>query len=288
MSIILGVLNSILNAASWAFWKKSFNNSLPNLLFLMLWDIIAIFFVIVLIFLLWVNFNIFLNPYAILLLIIVWVLDTIGALLEIKILKKVKLSQVLPYGSFDKLFVIIFWFLLFYWKVWYTSFATLFISILTVFIIILFSIDIKKFKLDIFVLQYIFVKFIYAISTLIIWKILLEYSSVDILTILVLAYFIIVFILNLLFKNKFKLLLKENKKFYKYRFLSSITWWLCIWIWFFIIKTSWVLVASLLSFVTIVFSIFSMKFLLWDNPTKKQVILAALVVILIWLWFYFK
>jgi ABC-type multidrug transport system permease subunit len=94
--------------------------------------------------------------------------------------------------------------------------------------------------------------------------------------------------MSIFLKNNFKELLQQTNSFYKYRWLALMIWqsWFILWI--FIIESSWVLVASLLSFITIVFSIISMKFILNDNPTKKQIILAILVVLLIWIWYYYK
>jgi len=132
------------------------------------------------------------------------------------------------------------------------------------------------------------VKFLYACTTLIMWKILFEYSTLDIFALIVFFYIWFHTITNLLLKRDFTLMLKQSKEFYKYRFTTWILWRLSFIIWIFIIESSWVLIASLLSFIAIVFSVFSMKFILWDSPTLKQVLLSVLVIIMIWIWYYFK
>ncbi len=289
MNIILWIITSIMWSLWWAFRKKSSEHStLPNWLFVLIWPMIGIVFIYSLVFILWINTEIFLNPYVIFLLIIAWIIDWLWAILEAWIYKKVKISKILPYASFDKLFIIVIWFILFYWNEWYTSFTTLIVALFTVFVIILFSIDFKNFKLEKVIIQYISVKLLYAIATLTMWSVLLSYTTMDVFAVIILVYLTFHVTLNLFLRKDFKQITKQSKNFYKYRLISSTVWRASFILWMFIIETSGVLVASLLSFITIVFSILSMKFILNDIPTKKQILLAFTVIILIGIWYYFK
>jgi hypothetical protein len=289
MNIILWIVTSIMWSLWWAYRKKSSEfSSLPNSLFVLLWPIIWIIFIYILVFIIWINTEIFWNYYVIWLLILAWITDWAWAILEAWIYKKVKISKILPYTSFDKLFIIVIWFILFYWNNWYTSIPTLIITIFTVLLIIWLSIDFKKIKIEKVIIQYIFVKLLYAIATLLMWSVLLYYTTMDVFAVIILVYLSFHISLNLLLKKDFSLILKQKKQFYVYRWISSTIWRWSFILWMFIIQTSWVLIASLLSFITIVFSIISMKFILNDTPTKKQIILAILVIILIWIWYYFK
>jgi len=289
MNIILWIITSIMWSLWWAFRKKSSEHStLPNWLFVLIWPMIGIVFIYSLVFILWINTEIFLNPYIVFLLIIAWIVDWLWAILEAWIYKKVKISKILPYASFDKLFVIVIWFILFYWNEWYTSFTTLIVALFTVFVIILFSIDFKNFKLEKVIIRYILVKLLYAIATLTMWSVLLSYTTMDVFAVIILVYLTFHVTLNLFLKKDFKQITKQSKNFYKYRLISSTVWRASFILWMFIIETSGVLVASLLSFITIVFSILSMKFILNDTPTKKQILLAFTVIILIGIWYYFK
>lgn len=289
MNIIFWIISSLLWSLWWTYGKKAANYStLPNGLFVLFWPLVGIIFIYSLVYLLWVNSEIFRDNYIILILIIAWIIDWLGTILEASIYKKIKISKILPYTSFDKLFIILIWFILFYWNPWYTSVPTLIIAILTVLVIMWFSIDYNNFKLDKDINQYIFVKFLYATSTLIIWSVLLKYTTIDMFSIIILVYLSFFLLFNILLKKDFKQIAKQTKDFYKYKLLSSVTGRWSFILWIFIIESSWVLLASLLSFITIVFSIVSMKIILWDTPSKKQVLLAVLVVTLIWIWFYFK
>ena len=289
MSIILWIITSIMWSLWWAYRKKSSDHSnLPNPLFVLIWPMIGIVFIYSLVFLLWINSEIFSNYTIIWLLILAWCIDWLWAILEAWIYKKVKISKILPYTSFDKLFIIVIWFTLFYWNTWYTSVTTLIVAIFTFIIILLLSIDYKNFKLETIIIKYILVKLLYAIATLIMWSVLLTYATMDVFAVVILVYLIFHTLLNILLKNDFKQIVKQSRSFYKYRIISSTIWRWSFILWMFIIETSWVLIASLLSFITIVFSILSMKFILNDTPTKKQIILAFTVIVLIWIWYYFK
>lgn len=289
MSIIFWILSSILWAVSWSYRKKSIDLAkLPNWLLALMWPLIWLFVIYLFVFIFWINDNIFTDKRVIFLLFLWWVFDWFAWLMEVYVIKNTKVSKVLPYASFDKLFVILLGFLFFYWNPGYTSFITLLISVLTVIIIMLFSIDYKNLWIEKEVKIYIFVKFLYACTTLIMWRILFEYSTLDIFAVIIFFYILFHTLNNITLKKDFSLLFKQTKQFYKYRFLSSLLWRLSFIISIMIIESSWVLIASLLSFITIVFSVFSMKLILWDSPTPKQIILSILVIFMIWIGYYFK
>lgn len=289
MSIIFWILSSILWAVSWSYRKKSIDLAkLPNWLLALMWPLIWLFVIYLFVFIFWINDNIFTDKRVIFLLFLWWVFDWFAWLMEVYVIKNTKVSKVLPYASFDKLFVILLGFLFFYWNPGYTSFITLLISVLTVIIIMLFSIDYKNLWIEKEVKIYIFVKFLYACTTLIMWRILFEYSTLDIFAVIIFFYILFHTLNNIILKKDFSLLFKQTKQFYKYRFLSSLLWRLSFILSIMIIESSWVLIASLLSFITIVFSVFSMKLILWDSPTPKQIILSILVIFMIWIGYYFK
>lgn len=289
MSIIFWILSSILWAVSWSYRKKSIDLAkLPNWLLALMWPLIWLFVIYLFVFIFWINDNIFTDKRVIFLLFLWWVFDWFAWLMEVYVIKNTKVSKVLPYASFDKLFVILLGFLFFYWNPGYTSFITLLISVLTVIIIMLFSLDYKNLWIEKEVKIYIFVKFLYACTTLIMWRILFEYSTLDIFAVIIFFYILFHTLNNITLKKDFSLLFKQTKQFYKYRFLSSLLWRLSFILSIMIIESSWVLIASLLSFITIVFSVFSMKLILWDSPTPKQIILSILVIFMIWIGYYFK
>lgn len=289
MNILFWIFASLLDSISESYRKKSIDNlKMHNWLISLFRPLVWIFIIYFFIIIFWINYNIFFDKNVIILLFIAALIDWFWSLLEIKIIKNIKISKIMPYASFDKLFIILLWFILFYWNPGYTSITTLIISVLTVVIIMLFSIDLKNFWIEKDVKLYIFLKFLYACSTLIIWKVLFDYSTLDIFSLIIFFYLFFHIFTNLFFKRNFILIFSQNKQFYKYILTSTILWRSSFIIWIYIIESSWVLFASLLSFITIVFSIFSMKFILWDTPNKKQVLLSIIVILMIWIWYYFK
>jgi len=261
---------------------------LSNSLLALTSPLIWVFIIYLFVFIFWININIFNDKIVILLLLLCWLLDWFWSLIEVNVVKNVKISKILPYGSFDKLFIVLLWFLFFYWNPGYTSFVTLLITIMTVVIIMIFSLDFKSLSIEKEVKLYILAKFLYACTTVIIGKILFEYSTLDIFAIIIFFYISFHLISNIYLKRNFLLLFKQTKDFYKYRLTSAILWRISFIVSIILIESSWVLIASLLSFISIIFWVFFMKFVLWDTPSKKQILLSILVIIMIWIWYYFK
>ncbi len=289
MNIIFWIIASFLASLSWAYWKKALNvTSLPNSLLALLNPLIWIFIIYLFALIFWINTNIFFDKNILFLLLLWWLLDWFWALLEVYSVKNTKVSKLIPYSNFDKLFIVLLGFLFFYWNYWYTSFTTLIITIITLFIIMLFSLDFKKISIEKEIKIYILSKFLYASTTLIISKILFEYSTLDIFSVIIFYYIIFHTINNILLKRNFTLILKQEKIFYKYRLISSTIWRIAFIISILLIESSWVLIASLLSFISIVFWVIFMKYILWDVPNKKQIFLSVLVIIMIGIWYYFR
>lgn len=289
MSIIFWIIASFFGSLSWIYWKKALNiTSLPNSLLALLNPLIWIFIIYIFGIIFWINSNIFFDKNVLFLLLLWWLLDWFWALLEVYSVKNTKVSKLIPYSNFDKLFIVLLGFLFFYWNSGYTSFITLFITIITLFIIMLFSIDLKKISIEKEIKIYILSKFLYASTTLIISKILFEYSTIDVFSVIIFYYILFHLINNMFLKRNLLLIFKQEKVFYKYRLSSSIIWRIAFIISISLIEFSWVLIASLLSFISIIFWIIFMKYILWDTPSKKQILLSILVIIMIWIWYYFK
>lgn len=289
MQILLWILSSLFGSITDSVWKKAvLLSKLPQSLFSFfgpLWWILIIYSMIY-----FGNIDItILWDYKILFLILlIALISYLVTILNISVYSKVKLSELLPYKNLDKIFVVLFGFILFYWTKNWTSFTTFIITLSTIFIIIFFSVDIKKISFSRNILKYFLVKFLEAIITLIVWYIFIKYTAIEYLSVETLFFISITIIVSLLQKNSLKLIFTQKKEFYKYRLWAWIIGWIWFIIWLYIIETSGVLVATLLSFIGLVFQIFSMKFILNDNPEKKQIILAFIVMFMIWVWYYFK
>lgn len=288
-AIILWLFSTIANAFWLWFRKKALDsNTLPNTLFMLYAPVFWLIVVLFLLLVFWFNINIF-NDYIYLLVIfIILIFNNLTFFLEMSVYKNTKLSELLPYDNIDKIFIIIIWFFLFYGTDKWVSITTLLISILTIIVITLFSIDFKNIKSSKYINYYIICKIIYATSAIWVWYILIKYSSQTYTVIQILFSLTFLTITWVIFKNSFNTMLTQPKQFYLYRWLWAIWYRISVVIWFYIIETSWIIIATLLGFIAIVFNIFSMKLIVHDNPTKKQILLAIIVIVLIWTWYYFK
>ncbi len=205
------------------------------------------------------------------------------------IYKNTKASEILPYNNLDKLFIVILGFFLYKWIPWQeTSYITLVITIVTIFITLFFTLDFKNFKIP-KTLWLIFINnFIRAVNFVLVWYILLKYSAITYgglnIVIELFSYIVIGFLL----KDSFKSIFTQSKKFYVARFTTVLFGQGAFIISLFIVESVGVIIMSLLWFLWLFFSIISMKFILWDTPSKKQIILWFIIIFMIWIGYYFK
>ena len=241
-----------------------------------------------LVYFIWIDLNLLDNTTDIIFIFFIILIWTLNNLFQLKIMKQIKLSDVLPYDNLDKLLIVIIWFFLYYWTDKQTSLTTLFITLLAIIIIILFTVDIKKIKFPKIILQFFLFKTVRAFTVLSSWYILLKYSTITYTTSTWILEFIFMMLIAIITKDNFKSIIEQSKSFYINRLIATMMWRSAFIIWLYIIQTSWVVIATLLWFFWIVFNIISMKFILKDTPTKKQISLAFIVITLIWIWYYFK
>ena len=288
-AIILWIISAAFDSISLSFRKKSLDLwKLSKTMFKYFAFIFGFLIIIFLNYVFWIEFSI-LNDYKYLfiwlIIVITWILNTF---LQLHILKTIKLSETLPYDNLDKLFIVIIWSILYYWTDNEVSMITLWITILTIILIVLFSIDFKNFKIPKSIWLFILFKLVRAGLTISIWFILLKYTNFTFIALNWVYELIIYTIIAFLLKDSFKSMLRQSKEFYISRLSATILWRSAYIIWLYIIQTSWLIVATLLWFSGIIFNLVSMKLILKDTPERKQIILAFLVLILIWIWYTFK
>lgn len=289
MNLLLWIISEILSSITNSYRKKAIDNtSLKNWSFTIISVFIWLIFVSLFVFFSWEKMAILGNNIAIAIVLIVSIVQILTNYIYIDVYKKVKISNLLPFENVWSLLIILIWFFIFYWSENQTSITTFIITLITIFVIIWFNFNWSKIKISKYIKLYIFALTLDAWVILSLWFLLLNYSSLNYMMLTIFMDFILYFLLILITKESIKLIFKQKKVFYQARLISIIlgrTW---FFIWLYIIETSWVLIATLISFLWIVFSILSMKFILWDNPTNKQIILAYIVSILISIWYYFK
>jgi len=288
-AIILWVISAAFDSISLSFRKKSIDTW--NLSKTMFKYFAFIFWLIIIIFLnysFWLEFSILKDYKYLLICLLIIIVGVLNTFLQLYIFKKIKLSETLPYNDLDKIFIIIIGSILYYWTDKETSIITLVTALLTIILIIALSIDFKKIKIPKSIWLFVFFKLIKAWIIISIWMVLLKYTNFTFMAVNWIFELIIFTLIAIITKDSFKSMITQSKVFYVSRFTWSILWRLAYIIWLYIIETSWLIVATLLWFLGLVFNIISMKFILRDNPEKKQIFLAFMVLILIWIWYYFK
>ena len=212
------IITTFFSSLDWIFWKKALDlNKMPSFHFWILWylwDFIVSFFIIIL----W-YFNLWLLlDYKLILIIIFLVLTWfLKILLNNKIYRNEKMSNLVPYENLDKIFVIIISYFLFS----YVSLFSLLITLFIILIIIVFSIDFKNISLPNNFSLIIFVHLINAIKLLIIWYLLLEISNLEYFAIFSLIFFIISLSI-IVYKKSLNDFWKWTKEFYAIGFQHQL------------------------------------------------------------------
>lgn len=288
--VVPGILSVIMDSIASSLRKKALDiwRDLSNISFKLFVQVFGLFSIPLVIFIFWFDKFIFNNHIDLVIIFFIYLFWGFNTLLNLSILKVTKMSELLPYNSLDKLFIIVIWFFLFYWTQNGSSLTTLLISILTLFVIIAFTIDFKNLKIPKTIWLYIVHKLINAWIIIATWYMLIKYTSVTMISVSWFFELIIFVTIWIILKNTFSTMLTQEAKFYANRFWASLFWWTAFLISLTVLKEAWVVVATLLWFASIVFLTFSMKFILNDNPSNKQIIMSFIVLALIWIWYYFK
>lgn len=292
MSLFIAILSTFFWSLSDVFFKKAlkYNINLWNNDFLgQVFPLIVFLFIY---FFVWFNFETKLNLEinVIFYVFLSFVFYTIWRYYHAKIFKVEKITHLLPYENLSKIFTIIFSFYLFS----DISSTTFFITILTIFVIIWFSIDFKSLTFSKNILLFSFSHLFFAIWNLLTWYVLLEvakwwlwvswYSFIT-------TYLIIwtgLFLLPFLFLKWFSELKEVDFGFYVYRWTSWFFSWFSWFLSMVVISNLGLSISVLLSFLWILSTLFFAFFILRDIPTKKDIILTILLLILISAGFYFK
>lgn len=292
MNLLIAILSTIFSSLSNIYFKKSlkYNINLWNNDFL--WQILPLLLFLFVYFFVWFNFDtqLYLDAKVISLIFLSLCFYTIWKYYYSRIFKVEKITYLLPYINLEKIFTVVFSFFLFK----DITNTTFFIIILTIFLIISFSIDYKNIKFSKNILIFSFSQLLYAIGNIIMWYVLLEVakwwlwvSGFSFITTYLFIWVVLLFIPFLYFKW-FLELKQTDSWFYTSRWISSILWRGSWFLSMVVIADLGLSISVLLSFLWLFSTIFFAFFLLKDIPTKKDIILTILVLILISAWFYFQ
>ena len=284
MNILLWILQAILNSITSILWKKSVDvSNVSKGLFLFYPKLVGLTFVLVFMVLGLVNYDIFFDIKTLFIVTIVILIWLWTWFIKQAILKENKVSSIIPFENLAPLFTILLWYFLFH-KASIYSFV---ISIIAVVLVILFSIDYKTFRFPKKVSLLFLHQWLLSIEMLLIAYALNSYNWASIAAVDVFVWSIIL-LLFLIKLSELKQIHKQKKEFYIFRFWAGYAWWFAYIITLFLISNLWIVLSTLLGFLTLGITLILWYFFLNDKPNKKDVVLAVLITILVWLWMYFK
>lgn len=276
------IISNILWSLSLIYWKKALQMSNISEHFFFLLNYIGYIIVAIWIIILW-YYDFDLTDYKLLFIIIfleaVWMFWTF---MSQKLYKDEKISVLLPYQQLSPILSIIFSFFIFS----DADLKSFFIAIITMIIVLIFSIDFKEFKLPKKVFFIILIEIIKTIKMLLIWYVLLKTSQYN-LNVISNIWMALILLLIVLISWEIKKVKETKIWLYKNIWTSSFLNAFCDLIWLNLIMSLWIITSILLNsiwiWITLIFSYLFFK----DIPAKKDIILAIIVSVLVWVNFIF-
>lgn len=281
----LALISTIIWSLWVILWKKSLKLTELNWVwFMIFWYFWSIIISLILIISWKINYSIFFSYIVLFSILFILLLEIWWWKIEQRVYKNEKYSALMPFENLEKIFIVIIWFFAF----WNSSLLTLFITILTIIIIFFFNVDLKTFKIPKYITDVFLVNLCWAWITLTSTYILKFSDSQSFFVYNQIAQFLMIFlILIFTLKNDIGVIFKQQKWFYLYRLSWTTLWALNYLLTLFLIKELWIIITILLSFLWIIFKLIFSYFLLKEIPTKKDLLLWFIVLVLIWIWYYF-
>lgn len=280
--MLLAILSMVIWNISKVFYKKTTEYNIHYLLNELFSHIWAIIWIILIIFL-W-EWNFFMNSYFDYILVIIsFCLFLTEAKLSQLVIRKEKLSTLIPYENIWKI-VTVLWGVFILWDE--ISNISLLIFLFIVFMILLFSVNLKTLNFSWNIILYIFSKTCSAVWNIIAAYIIISNTAINYYIVYVFTSLLLTFILC-----SYKGILKDtkwlDKSYYKSRVISSFGW---IWwvLTLLLIMDLWISITTLLWFLWIIVSLITWYIVFKDIPTKKDIILTIIVTSGVAIAFYLK
>lgn len=290
MNIFIALISTFFWSLADIFFKKAlkYNLNIWNNNFL--WQVIPFMLFLIIYFSIWFDEKLNLDILVLLCIFLSFILYLLWGYLRASIFKVEKITYLLPYSNLSKVFTVVFSFFLF----WDISISTFFVILFTIFIIMWFTIDLKNLTFSKNILIFSFSELLYAI-----WNIIIGYSLLEVakwwlwvswfsFIITYLIIWSIILFIPFLFLGWFKELQWIGKNFYIIRWMAWILWWTSWYLSIVVISSLGLSVSILLSFIGIFTTLLFAFFILKEKPTRKDIFLTILILVLISIWFYLK
>lgn len=278
------IFNALLSSYALIIWKKSLElNILKDNLFMFLWMLWWLILSIIFI-LFW--FTSFPWDYymAIIGLIIVTCISVVMWFLSQIIFRNEKISVLSAFSNIDKIILIIVSFFLFK----NTSIIAFWMALLATFILTLFAIDFSNFRLPKNFLLILLNNILSATKILIIWWLFTKHINSITYYSYNTIFYTFILVIPIIKAKQFWELRNGSREFYKYRIWAAIFWQIAAIIAFFLLETQGIIVSNLLWFLALWATLIFSYVFLWDKPSKKNILSAVIIFILVSVGYYFK
>lgn len=276
-------ISNVLSSVSTVYYKQSLSLArISDYLFSYLWELSGLFISICLVLIFGFD-KAQITRQNILWILFIIVVVTVYDKLSQRLYRKEKISEILPYDNLNSIFAIIFWFLIFR----DASLTSFFIAILAFVVTILFSVDFKTFTVPKSIKLIFWIQILMTLETLFTWWLLKNLPDNEYYVIYEVL-ILIVLLIPILLRREYLQLKWLKRKFYWSRFLWSMSGNLSFLLYLFMVGEFGIVMSILFSFIwtgiTLLFGYLFFK----EKPSKKEIILAVIVALIVWLWFIFQ
>lgn len=192
-----------------------------------------------------------------------------------------KVSVLAPYWEFYTIFTVIFWFALFS----DTQFISFLCALLAGSLLLISSFNFKKMRFNKYCLSFMIGSFILAIDANI-WAYILKYTTP--LTSMFYSNFIAFLVVTavVIYSKQVHLVKDSTPKMHAFITLESVARLLIGFMWFFMVSELWVVQATLFGMMSLAMSVFFSFILFKEKPSKKEIFVILVVLLLIFVGNY--
>ncbi len=186
--------------------------------------------------------------------------------------KNEKVSVLTPYGQLEWIFTVILGFIFLSWN----NKISLIFALIAWAILIFSSVNLNKLTLNTYCVAMIIASLLSAFQYVIYWMVLLQISPESLLIFETWLNVIFLFIIIFLSKE-LRNIKKINSQFTIMLWCNTITWYISVFIWMYLISEFWLIQAVLIWMLWLVSNLLFSYLFLWETISKKDILVTSLV-----------
>lgn len=247
------------------------------------WIVYLLIILLVYLFAVFFNFQDFTNILSLkvlLIFVLIWSISVNWGILSSYAYKNEKISVLTPYQQFETIFTVIFWFIFFSW----VSFVSFIFVLIAWAALIMWSIDFKNFTFNRYAFAVMLSSLIYSVKSNLLAYLLISITPLESIFYSNIFTFICALALIYFKKELTQSIWWTDKKMIIFMHTESITRILVWFVYAYLVAEIWIIQTALLWLLNIFTNMAFWYFIFKEVPTKKDYIVALVVVCCVILW----